>query len=188
MGIQSDGFKSIGGDRNLTADRMANRFRRVYTDGIFGEDAILTTELKCTKGTGDLEIDIALGDGMVNGYFVTVYDTSETIEIDAGDAVNPRIDRIILRLDLDDTDSADPDKRAITIQVLKGTPASSPTAPTLTYTGNVYELSLCQVAVAAAATSITSGNITDERAISSVKASAGLTDKEVWIINQLYGG
>ena len=67
-----------------------------------------------------------------------------------------RIDRIILRLDLT--------ARTIAAVKLIGAAGASPSAPALTRSSTVYELSLAQVLVQAGAAAITADDITDERA------------------------
>jgi len=47
--------------------------------------------------------------------------------------------------------------------VLTGTPAASPTPPNVTQSSTIWEISLAQVYVGAAVSTIAAGNITDER-------------------------
>lgn len=54
------------------------------------------------------------------------------------------------------------------IEVLKGTAASTPVAPALTNNSLLRQISLAQIAIPAAASKITSANITDERLDSTV--------------------
>lgn len=79
----------------------------------------------------------------------------ETLTIQASES-NPRIDSIVLTLD--------PAANSIVLQVVKGTAAVSPVAPTLTQTDAAnYQLLLANVSVAASATTISAGNVTDLR-------------------------
>ena len=79
------------------------------------------------------------------------------LTIDAADGVLNRIDRVIVEWKT--TDYADLPE----IKILKGTPASAATAPTLTNNTTQRQLSLAQILVAAGTTSITASMITDER-------------------------
>lgn len=81
--------------------------------------------------------------------------TDATLTIAAADPTNPRIDRIILRVD----------KTAQTIRraVLTGTPAATPAKPTLTNTATIVEISLAYIWVAAAVATIVQQEIHDER-------------------------
>jgi hypothetical protein len=82
-------------------------------------------------------------------------DAEEVLAIAAADATNPRIDRVIVRLDLPG-DSID-------FAILQGVPAVSPTAPALTQNNTRWEISLAQVYVGANVSTIAVGNIADER-------------------------
>jgi hypothetical protein len=53
--------------------------------------------------------------------------------------------------------------RRIVITKKSGTPSANPTAPALQRSGNIYELSLAQIAVGADVSEITQADITDER-------------------------
>jgi len=79
----------------------------------------------------------------------------ETLVISASEA-NPRIDSVVLTLD--------PTANSIVLEVVKGTAAVSPVAPTLTQTDTaVFQLKLADVSVPASATTISAGNVTDRR-------------------------
>lgn len=79
------------------------------------------------------------------------------LTVDAADGVLNRIDRVIVEWKT--SDYADLPE----IKILKGTPASAATAPTLTNNTTQRQLSLAQILVAAGTTSITASMITDER-------------------------
>jgi microcystin-dependent protein len=100
-------------------------------------------------------VDVAIGEAWIQGCW---YSSNAVIAlaIAAADAVNPRIDRIILRNNITGS-------RKITAMVLTGTPAAVPVAPALTRTADIWDICIAQVAVAAGATSILTANITDKR-------------------------
>ena len=79
------------------------------------------------------------------------------LTIDAADGVLNRIDRVIVEWKT--TDYADLPE----IKILKGTPASTAVAPSLTNNTTQRQLSLAQILVSAGTTSITASMITDER-------------------------
>ena len=79
------------------------------------------------------------------------------LTIDAADGALNRIDRVIVEWKT--TDYADLPE----IKILKGTPASTAAAPSLTNNTTQRQLSLAQILVAAGTTSITASMITDER-------------------------
>lgn len=105
-----------------------------------------------------MKVHIKPGRAYINGYYVNISDdpVRTTLTIDAADATNPRIDRIVLRL----SPATD---RTITAEVLKGTAAADPQPPALTRTSQIYEISLAQVRVGAGVTSIGAAAITNEK-------------------------
>lgn len=114
-------------------------------------------ELEPYADSTGMNVKVKAGQALVRGHY---YDSTgtETIIIPAANATNPRIDRVVLRLD--------PTANTILLHLLQGTPAASPTAPALTQTdGAIYDLPLAQVYVAANATVIAPGNVTDERTL-----------------------
>jgi hypothetical protein len=88
------------------------------------------------------------------GIYPVVLDAATTLTATTADPSNPRIDNVCLTL----TDNGD-NTSTYVVQIQAGIPAPSPAAPSLP--GN--SLLLATVAVAAGATSITAGNITDQR-------------------------
>lgn len=114
-------------------------------------------ELEPYGDSTGMNVKVKSGQALVRGHY---YDSTgtETISIPAADSTNPRIDRVVLRLD--------PTANSILLHLLQGTPAASPSAPALTQTdGAIYDLPIAQVYVAANATTITPGNVTDERTL-----------------------
>ena len=82
---------------------------------------------------------------------------AQTLELSAADGIRTRIDRLVLRYD------AAAKKTSLT--VLTGTPDSaSPTAPEITRTALVYDLSLATITRKAGSSVITAADITDTRA------------------------
>jgi hypothetical protein len=81
---------------------------------------------------------------------------NETATVSAAHASLPRIDLAVLRLDYAANN--------ITFAIRAGTAASSPSAPSPVWgVSNQYEIPLAQIAVAANATTISNGNVTDVR-------------------------
>jgi len=110
------------------------------------------------------------------GAYVAYNDASVTLTITTANPTNPRIDLICATIN-DSYYSGATDN--VAFQVLAGTPAGSPVAPSLP----ANSIALAQVTVAAGATAIGSGSIADSRVvattnltgdISSVTAGAGL--------------
>ena len=137
------------------------------TSGVFGADGNLSV-----TANGDMTVSVSDGVGWLANDKAdgTVFwnDTKEQtgselqLEIPLADPILTRIDRIVVSWDTVDY-SVKP-----RIEVLKGTAASTPAAPALTNNGLLRQISLAQIAIPAAASKITSANITDERLDSTV--------------------
>jgi microcystin-dependent protein len=139
---------------NYTQALIAEIFASLISDGYASGLAVSAT------APASMAVSVALGRAFIQGFWYKS-DAANVLTIAAADPANPRIDRIVIRLE---TGGA----KQVTARVLTGTPAGSPSAPALTQTAAVWEISLAQIAVAAAASSIVAGNITDERGSSAV--------------------
>lgn len=131
----------------------------ISTTGILGSGSLAVT----ANGSPNMSVNVAAGWAAIVGTTTTnmgvyqVYnDATTNLTITAANASNPRIDLVVVTVNdayysglLNDC----------TFTVVAGTPAVSPTVPSTPANSIV----LAQVAVAAAATTITSGNITDRR-------------------------
>ena len=155
MAITYGFFNSINGDRLYNADDISNFFYKLISDGVL---ATPSTNLQ-VQTSGGLKVNVQPGWGMINAKYINLTAVRQ-ITLDAADIALDRIDRIVMRLDREN--------RRIVLAAKTGTPAASPTAPALTRTSSVWELSLAKIAVAAGATSITQAQITDERSNTSV--------------------
>lgn len=97
-------------------------------------------------------VDVLAGSALVQG--VAYINTATlALSIAANASGNPRIDTIILR--------ADYALQTVRLAVLQGTPAASPSVPSLTQSANVmWEIPLADIAVANGFVSISNANIT----------------------------
>ena len=111
------------------------------------------------------------------GVYTIFNDATDTLTITTADPTNPRIDLVCATVRDAFYSGANND---VIFQVIAGTPAGSPVAPSLP----ANSVSLATVAVGAAVTQINAGNITDTRVdagtnlsgdISAVVAGAGLS-------------
>ena len=123
-----------------------------------------TGDLAVTQsGTPGMSVSIAAGWGVIVGNFTTnvgtygfYNDGAITATITTASPSLPRIDLVCITVN----DSAYTGSlNNVTVQVVAGTPAASPTAPATP----TNSLALARVAVAAGATSILNANITDVR-------------------------
>ena len=149
--MQKSGFfNSSSGDRVYDASDFAAYFGNLVSNGVFYRTA---DNLRLTAATG-MNVTVAAGSAWINGYN---YENTEPFDlaISTAHGVYSRIDRIVVQLSMID--------REIKLAVLTGTPAETPTAPTLTRTADVYELCISEVTVPQAAVFITEQNIADTR-------------------------
>lgn len=155
MAEKSSFFNSVSGDRKYAAEDWAAYFASFVSNGVFAEPS---NSLQVVIATG-MGISIKAGSGFINGYYYrNTTDLSKTIAV--ADGIYNRIDRIVLRWSLVN--------RLMSIAVLQGTPASTPTAPALTRSAEVYEIALADIYIGAGVTSIAQSNITDKRADSAL--------------------
>lgn len=132
------------------------------SSGVFGADGNLSV-----TANGDMTVSVSDGVGWLANDKAdgTVFwnDTKEQtgselqLTIPLPDAILPRIDRIVVSWDT--VDYAEKPR----IEVLKGTTNNAPTAPELTNNTLKRQISLVRIYVAAAVSSISADNITDER-------------------------
>lgn len=119
------------------------------------------------NGTPNMSVNVAAGQCAILGTQNTIYqglysgalnDATVNLTIAAADPTNPRIDIVVASVQ--DAAYSGSNNQWLP-QVITGTPAPSPSPPATPANSIV----LAQVAVAANATSITSGNITDKRPV-----------------------
>lgn len=114
---------------------------------------------------GDFKIDTAAGYAY-QGWI----DTADEVTISAANPSNPRLDRIVLYVDLNETTAASPANNPgiIKSMAVAGTPAAVPVAPnnaavnSAVGSGNPW-IEVARVLVNSSVTQITDGNITDFR-------------------------
>lgn len=141
-----------GAGGNVTEAQWREMAKHWVNDGLI---STVGSAMAVTATTG-MVLQVAAGAAFIQGHYGAL-DVATNVTVSAAHATLPRIDRVVLRLDALGN--------AITAEVVAGTPNVSPTAPALTQTSATWEISLATVAVAAAATSIVSGNITDARTL-----------------------
>ena len=152
-------FDSVENDNSYYADDFAEFFRMFLKDGVWQ----MGDNLAVSPGNA-LSVVVGYGAAMVQGYgYWLKDDNSGEKQLNlVGASAQPRIDRIVLRLD------TSMQTRKVLLAVLTGEAAAQPMAPSLTRNGNIYELSLAQVRVGANALSILPEQIVDERADASL--------------------
>ncbi|WP_076236726.1 hypothetical protein [Clostridium botulinum] len=142
-------FDSVDGDiRTYNSNDFSDSFMRNQSNGVYKGG------LQPFVDGSNMNVSIKKGNALINGREYTLTDTLY-LTLDSAHAVLDRIDRIVLRLDMNN--------RYIKLFILKGGEAERPVAPVLTRNKTIYELSLCQVRVKAGKTFISKDNLFDER-------------------------
>jgi len=141
-------FNSVGADRKYSADVFRKYFKNILEDGVI--EGFTVEQNSTPNKTVQLNEGIVFIQGI--GFEV---DTPVSLVVADNISGNPRIDRVVLRVDYTD--------RLVSAEILQGTPAVSPVAPSLTRDDSVYELSLAQVLLINGYTTILDSDIADER-------------------------
>ena len=119
-------------------------------------------ELEVFADSSGMQVKAKSGQAMVRGHYYS-NTAQESLTIAASDLTNDRIDVVVLELD--------PSANTIVLKVLTGTPAASPTAPTLTQTdAGIYQIKLAEVLVEATVTTIAADKVTDFRSFMATAA------------------
>jgi len=104
-----------------------------------------------------MQVKVKTGLAWIEGFYFET-DLEYTLAIATADGTNPRIDLVVLRLDMS--------ANTVDFGILTGTPAASPAVPSVTQGATIYEIALAQVRVDAAVVTIAAGKVTDSRTIS----------------------
>lgn len=139
-------------DRVYLAQSFASYFASFIGNGVYAQHS---SQLQVVaKTTPAMAIDVAAGQGWINGYW---YENTDALQlsIDVADGVLNRIDSIVLRLGFVERD--------MWLAVKKGVPANNPVAPALTRSADYYELQLATISIPASSIKITQAQISDTR-------------------------
>ena len=136
-------------DRVYLAESFAQYFASFISDGVFGGSmGALQVVLQ-----GNYGIAVQTGQGYIKGYW---YQNDSNRQFELPPSSNTaRVDSVVLRLDLT--------LRTISLAYIAGTPSVSPVPAALTRDEMIWELRLCNINVAANATTINASNIIDTR-------------------------
>ena len=144
-------------DRLYNDEDFCSYLNKLVGNGVFPTPS---NQLAVTAND-DMTISIAPGDAWMEGHKVS-NDAIQTLDISPAHAVFDRIDRVVVY-----TDSST--ERAAGIKVITGTANSTtPVAPDLERTDEVYEMALADIYVKKNAEAITAADLTDQRPNSEV--------------------
>lgn len=170
MAIRCGFFNSVNDDRLYTADEMTRPYELLVSNGVFATQQGTPSNYLQVYPESGLNIRIKAGRGIFfNKWFLS--DSDIVLSLDTAEATLKRIDSVIVKVDKSEL------VRAATIEIKKGTPNSSPVAPTLTRTDSIMEYRLANIAIAANATTIVQANITDTRGLSECGWVTGLIEQ-----------
>lgn len=153
MTLQYGFYNSVSSDRVYDAIDFGRIFDGMILDGVYAAigDYFMVSE----NGTPDMNVLVGTGRAWFDHTW-TFNDADVAVSVSTADALLPRIDVVYLEI------NEDTGTRANSVNILTGTPASTPVAPTLTNTATVHQYPLAHIYVGAGVTSITNANITNK--------------------------
>ena len=141
-------YDSVNGDRTYTAKQFSQFFDGILSEGVF---ETIGDEFRVTAASGMI-VNVGTGRAWLKSKWV-LNDSVMPLQLAASEPILNRIDTVVFAID-------EP-TRTIDITSVKGTPASSPVAPTLTNTAEHFEYRIADVYIPATATAISSNNISN---------------------------
>ena len=151
-------------ERKYSSAAFAKFMQLFYADGVVmnGDSC-----LQVRRREGELAITVDPGKAIVRGYAYFNENEPLVLLVPRSNSTYSRIDRVVLRLDLQEK------ARSVSLKILEGLPGANPSPKPLTRNDITWELSLAQLHVPANATMVTA--VIDERLDKSVcGAAAGL--------------
>lgn len=141
--MEYSGF--FNGDQEYGQEEFNRYFDNIYESGVSVENNLMTLGVNKTS-TG---VTVAKGFSIIKGFYL-YSDTEKIINI-TRDTYYDRIDRVVIRLNLNNS--------KVSIELKQGVASSKPVAPNLQRDSLIYELSLAQITVPKTGEFI----VTDER-------------------------
>lgn len=148
-------WNSLGGDRLYDAESMGKWLSKFFTSGVFAGDCAVTPGTGLSVNVAPGYVNIANPDAANPGGKVVIFDTSTNLTLELADGSKNRIDTVVVERNDND--------REITLKIVKGTAATTPSATAPVRTAAIYQIVLAEIYIGAGATSISSSNITDKR-------------------------
>lgn len=135
-------------DRQYNADDYCDNLAVIISDGVLRDE---NNGLKVTAS--GLNLTVNAGRAWIKGHYYH-NDTACSLPAVVPPTGGSRIDRVILRFNKSIS------VRSISLQYLQGTAGTSPVAPSLTRTGEIYDICLAKISVSAGDSSVA---VTDTR-------------------------
>lgn len=147
-----------GAGSGVTEAMWSKMARYWVTSGVLavpqGLPTLSTDPLLVFGDSSGRQVKVNSGSAWVMGHYYE-NDAQEILAIAPADATNPRIDRVVLRLNWS--------ANIVDTAVIPGTPAATPIAPDLVRDTTSWDVPLALVRVNAAVVTITAGNVTPGR-------------------------
>lgn len=150
---------SSSSDRTYTQVNLNEWLKNLKSNGILLRNESLTTQLECSPSSGTMNTVFDEGEATIEGHqlIFTSTETATPLTHTTADVTNPRIDLIILEK------NTDVGTRSDSIKILTGTPAASPSEPTLTQSATIWQEKLYAVLIPANETDADNFTYTDNR-------------------------
>lgn len=142
-------------DREYDSDELSFMVGSFFSNGVYPNPS----SNLLVQAMPDMKVKVSAGQGFINGRYYRLLQDGE-LRINDSDVSLSRIDRVVLRSNLDE--------RIIGLQVIKGTPSSRPTPPSLVRTDVIHDLGLAEIIVNANVKEIKQSDIRDTRHIQSI--------------------
>ena len=165
MSLTSGFFDSLNGDRKYNTLQLSSIFDGIISDGVY---ATYGNHFLVSPVSG-MQIKVGSGRAWLDHTW-TLNTTDYPLTVEDAEVVLKRIDTVIIEVDRRDSG------RINRLRILKGTPASSPSAPTLTNTDTLKQYPLANILVKPNATEITTADITNRIGTSELPWVTGIID------------
>lgn len=159
MAVSFDSYAPFddGAGANVTELQWRQFMRLTVDAGLTTGNGVIrgvNNELLVYADSSGAQVKVKTGEVWIQGAWGTV-NSEKTVPIAVGHATDPRIDVVVARADYTDN--------VIELDVLQGTPAAVPAAPTATISGTTYEITLAHVQVPALDNNIAASQVFDCR-------------------------
>ncbi len=163
MSVTSGFFNSLNGDRRYNAEQMSAIFDGIINDGVFANIGT-TFGVKASSGT---TVTVGIGRAWFNSTWL-LNDSILPIISDTAEAVLDRYDAVVIEINHSNS------VRAGNIKMVKGTPSSNPTYPSMTKTTEVNQYPIAYIYRKAGSTAIAQADITNMVGTSSCPFVTGI--------------
>lgn len=154
--IECGFFDSVDRDRLYRADQMTRPYELLVSNGVFATQEGTPSNYLQVYADAGMDVIVKPGRGIFKDKWL-INDSDMKLTLEAAEVTLTRIDSIIVRVDTSEA------VRMGTIEVKKGSPSSSPVAPAMERTEEVYEYRLANITIAPLVEKIEQLNISDQR-------------------------